>query len=551
MPTDFDAHVTALLEDIVGPADSVDVAAAERRVTGRVARRRRRRYGRRAGAAVVAAMLVVGVVRTAAPHSRRRELRTVVPPAIELPSGGTWQSVSAPPGGIAGRPMVTVGNTVLAFGTDTGGTRTGAAFDGETRQWRRIADAPFDISSTSAVAAGSAFDAIFVLTINGFARYDVQTNAWQSLPPPPFPLRDGSSITGDEDRIVVWGGYKDQRHGSDGANDGAVYDIANKTWQTLPAAPLRGRFYNGILRTGNGLIVFGGSRGDGAGVSQLSDGAAWDQTSNSWRALPKSPLRARDSMFMDFVTTRYHDGTPTDDAVLIWGGRSGEQPAIDGALLIDREPRRWRSMAPIPAGPDSDPTTVLVGNRLIVVRGTRADLYDPIRNLWTRVADAPAGVDRAVSLDGGALVGGPGAWNFFVPPTASRLADTDVDADPSLPLGDGDHLGFIRPAGDDKHIAFNVAQMFSERESAIAAAEEDGGEYGDDYYSRDFTPAYRRLQLAPDATFAIHNDRAEAQVVPRAVFFARFETDEIMVHVWFDVIIHNGLVTRVAYHFTP
>lgn len=91
--------------------------------------------------------------------------------------------------------------------------------------------------------------------------------------------------------MIVWGGEPgaatvDDTRTSDGA-DGAAYDPISDTWRLLPRAPIKGRYLHSAVWTGREMVVWGGRALDG---SARSDGAAYDPATNRWRILPPAPF---------------------------------------------------------------------------------------------------------------------------------------------------------------------------------------------------------------------------------------------------------------------
>jgi N-acetylneuraminic acid mutarotase len=173
--------------------------------------------------------------------------------------------------------------------------------------------------------------------------------------------------------MVIWGGASDFE--ADPVTDGAAFDPATRTWRKVPAAPLSPRFDARAVWTGGEMIVFGGGSVDGV---ILGDGAAWDASTNRWRALPASPLGPRDGAVVVWA----------GDRLVVWGGAtappddapdtdsSGDTPEPpgqtemknDGAAYVPAT-NSWVPVAaaPIPARSGAD--SAWTGTRLIVSGG--------------------------------------------------------------------------------------------------------------------------------------------------------------------------------------
>ena len=130
------------------------------------------------------------------------------------------------------------------------------------------------------------------------AAYDPATNSWRSIAPAPVPARTGSTGVWTGSRLIVWGGY-----GSDGPmgagnqgplGKGASYDPATNTWAALPASPLKARGGQQMVWTGREVLVWGGqvapSEADPDPLAVYPrDGAAYDPAARTWRRMPTAP----------------------------------------------------------------------------------------------------------------------------------------------------------------------------------------------------------------------------------------------------------------------
>ena len=113
---------------------------------------------------------------------------------------------------------------------------------------------------------------------------DLKSYHWDSLPDAPIAVRDGGVVsvwTGSQ--MIVWGGYAQ----SDGhvLADGASYDPATRTWQTLPPSPLGPRASAAFAWTGQQLFIWGGSS-HATSTERSTDGAMYDPATRTWHRLP-------------------------------------------------------------------------------------------------------------------------------------------------------------------------------------------------------------------------------------------------------------------------
>jgi N-acetylneuraminic acid mutarotase len=174
--------------------------------------------------------------------------------------------------------------------------------------------------------------------------------------------------------MVVWGGSGDFE--ADPLTDGAALDAATRTWRKIPAAPISPRFDARAFWTGSEMVVFGGTSVDG---DVLADGASWNPASNAWRPLPASPLGVRDGSVVAWA----------GDRLVVWGGAtvvpppdapddepSGDAPEPpegagmrnDGAAYVPASDS-WVPVAAAPIPPRSGAESVWTGTRLVISGG--------------------------------------------------------------------------------------------------------------------------------------------------------------------------------------
>lgn len=114
--------------------------------------------------------------------------------------------------------------------------------------------------------------------------YDPQQNTWRQLPDAPIAPRQNAASVWTGREWIIWGGGDDDGEYA----DGAAYDPVTNTWRVLAEAPLSARKTTGVW-TGTEMIVMAGSQGGGTNVccgnSALTDGAAYEPASDTWRTL--------------------------------------------------------------------------------------------------------------------------------------------------------------------------------------------------------------------------------------------------------------------------
>jgi len=196
--------------------------------------------------------------------------------------------------------------------------------------------------------------------------------------------------TGTE--MIVWGGM--DRRGATLA-DGAAFDLATGTWRVIAPAPIVGREWPQLAWTGTEMIIWGGAYSDGAIVdgayvrTGLTDGAAYNPATNTWRLLPPAPVDS--TVYGSAVWTG-------EEVILIGNGPDGDRSLQQG----DTVPRQvaaynpaadqWRRLADVPGIPWGEP--IWNGETLVASIGSSLVRYDPGSDTWQTIS---AGV-RYLSL---------------------------------------------------------------------------------------------------------------------------------------------------------
>ena len=141
------------------------------------------------------------------------------------------------------------------------------------------------------------------------ASYRLASNTWKTIAAAPAALTSGRYLhtavwTGSA--MIVWGGYDSSTY----RNDGAIYDPSSDSWKAMLASPLAARREHGAVwsTTTSEMIVWGGY-GSCSGT-YCNDGASYDPATNTWTALPASPLSGRQRPTMIWTGTE----------VVLWGG---------------------------------------------------------------------------------------------------------------------------------------------------------------------------------------------------------------------------------------
>jgi Galactose oxidase, central domain len=262
------------------------------------------------------------------------------PPAAP-PGAGAWQLLPAAPVTTSLRNLVSVwtGTEMILHGTLTtaGSNSAGVtfAYRPATGTWTTLAPGPVpDNEQTTDLAAWTGTQMLVPGQTDG--AYSPATGAWSPIPLDPGPQAEAMAAwTGSQ--MLIWGGLCCVSESS----SGTIYTPATNTWQQLPAAPLEPRRAAMGAWTGTELVVAGGEGGqEGQQPALLSDAAAYNPATSTWRQLPAMPFSRA-----DFAAVW------TGSQVLVWGGVTGSSPA-----------------SPVPP---------------------HGEAYDPATNQWTALPQAP------------------------------------------------------------------------------------------------------------------------------------------------------------------
>jgi hypothetical protein len=343
---------------------------------------------------LVAAAAVALVTGAPVASSPRVRTVTVLPGRWDLPA-----SLSTAPAAIEGTPLsVWTGRSMIIFGRHH--------------------------------LAPSARFADIGRNVNVALAYDPGSNRWRQLDPPAGPTgayegHDSLLWTGKE--VLAWGG----------PDISAAYNPGTNRWRKIPSPPRTAAFGNlgGIVVwSGREMIsVGGGCCGDASKAA-----AAYAPASDSWRALPRSPLAAAQR------PTGAWDG----HEVLLFLGPTDVNgkplAASRRAAAYNPATNRWRRIAPMPSGSNlATGSAVWDGHELLVVGGTgtgtqrlaRVGLaYAPATNRWRRLPAMPSGRSQAAAVWTGARLHRLLLWGGTTPPT-------------NPPPGEGLRVNVIPPHG--------------------------------------------------------------------------------------------------------
>ncbi|MGZ4137369.1 MAG: kelch repeat-containing protein, partial [Actinomycetota bacterium] len=102
---------------------------------------------------------------------------------------------------------------------------------------------------------------------------------WTKLPLPPE-VRPGTANVWTGDQVLMWGGAGPPRTDYAPTDDGYAFDPTTKTWSTMPAAPMSGKFAHGVWTGDRAIFLYGRSA------------LAYSPASRDWQTLPDIPPNA-------------------------------------------------------------------------------------------------------------------------------------------------------------------------------------------------------------------------------------------------------------------
>jgi hypothetical protein len=307
---------------------------------------------------------------------------------------GTWRRLPAAPVPAGGYDVngVWTGRELLIVGASNG-KGAGMAYNPATSTWRRLPPTPGPAQTLE-----GGYTAVWTgreligggLGLN--AAYNPATNRWRPL----------GEWRGNRNGVVVWTGRQLLTWGGGCCDDfgavGSAYTPETDTWESLPQAPLAGRYTTGAW-TGRELIIAGGTgRSESGQVVEyrtFADAAAYNPSTRTWRRLPPMPEPRAGATL-----------TWTGTEVLVVGGSkpsSTVRPYVrlhTDAVAYNPATNRWRHL---PAMGDTGRTVhsaIWTGQQLLVWGGrTFRDgawttprtgvVYDPAANRWSAMPRSP------------------------------------------------------------------------------------------------------------------------------------------------------------------
>ena len=359
-------------------------------------RGRRRRYAQRTtqGLAVVAVIaLTAGVV-----------LPRLRPPEVMFDSGprggvGTWENIPpAPIGSRMGAQAFADDDHFVVFsgavpqedGQSAPNEKDGAVYFRERKAWEAIPAAPF--LGPAEFANGR----LIVMNPNGrrAALYDIDSRKWTITPPSPVggALSPLWQWTGEG--ILVWGVGASR-------SEGALWRESTGTWTVIPRSPVPARDDMAVAWTGRELVVWGGGTGNPMKGTHVAhgDGARFDVKTNTWQALPPSPLSPR--VWPEAVW----DGS----RVVILGGESAEELVGDPSNEVQPSVQCDESGSGLTSSGSCGMEMTVTDDSTTSTTYHDGAAFDPATNEWAPIASAPSARRRLPFLIGDRLAARKGS----------------------------------------------------------------------------------------------------------------------------------------------
>jgi galactose oxidase-like protein len=310
--------------------------------------------------------------------------------ASTAPVTGTWQLLPPAPrtAPLMAPVSVWTGHQVLIYGLVMANNPYGnrgvlLGYTPATGQWRRLAPAPAPRMGQNGQFAAWDGTEMLVFGLTN-AAYNPAANTWRPITPYPRPNGAVSVWTGHQ--VIMWGGGC-----CGGANsDGAAYTPAANTWRELPPSPLPAGYPTGVW-TGTEVIIAGGwhPTRSASGPSMLTDAAAYNPTTRTWRTLPPMPQPRSGA-------TAVRDGT---EALFIGGTLANGHRPTAGGFGFNPGTGQWRRLPPMESG-RSQFAAVWTGHQVLVWGGLTGRYgsqtvpphgvaYEPVTNRWSALPQAP------------------------------------------------------------------------------------------------------------------------------------------------------------------
>jgi hypothetical protein len=395
---------------------------------------------------------------TTVPEATSTQPPTTTAAPVDTDTVGGWISIPEAPQTLAPEVQVWTGTELIVWGNATDsldGPAVGMSYNPTTTTWRELAPGPGRRQQPAVVWTGSELliwggdgwdGEQTVLTNDGFS-YNPTTDSWATIPEAPLSPRTYPFYVWTGEELIVWGGMVEiEEFLRSGTTGGAAYNPTTNTWRAMAEAPLGRRNPGVAVWTGTSMIIGGnGDQTDGD-----ASWAAYNPATDSWTSLPDPPVRAGN----------VYDGVWTGTEVIFsidTGTESGNRRWSE-LYAFNPETNQWRQTA--------SPDGLLLGagyawtGEYLVYWGMTGfpttvmeTAYDPDTDDWIQLAPAPLNerfATGAVTALGPTTVIVWGGQGFGVEsyPDGAILALDDPDSDDS-PRADADLISLLFPLPGD------------------------------------------------------------------------------------------------------
>ena len=249
--------------------------------------------------------------------------------AAYSPASDTWRTLADPPHPLLVDPLVAwTGTEMLVIGgTQANGDQSispGLAYDPATDTWRTNQGGLSFVTDKSPWVWTGTELLVWPTGTGGMATaYDPTTDTWRHLASAPIAPREHAASVWSGSEWIIWGGLTTEPYLKADAADGAAYNPVTDTWRAIGKSPLSARRAPGVW-TGTEMIVAAGAVGGdvtGNNAMALSDGAAYDPATDTWRTITSGPA---------------HPGF-----VPVWTGTQMVMFAKGGAVIYDVATDTW------------------------------------------------------------------------------------------------------------------------------------------------------------------------------------------------------------------
>lgn len=210
----------------------------------------------------------------------------------------------------------------------------GATLDFAANRWSIAIKAPI-VERWGAMSAviGSKVYVLGGVGANKFqtdgAVFDLDKKAWSTIPSPPLKLTYGMVMTQWRGKVIIAGGRDQQRI--------AIYDPKDQLWEVSADAPFICGEFPACVAPGDKLFLWSGN---GPEQKLRKDGLLYDLKTMEWETVPTAPIEGRWLAFAAKV----------DEQAVVWGGWQSGMPDrfMRSGATFDPKTRKWRLIREMP-----------------------------------------------------------------------------------------------------------------------------------------------------------------------------------------------------------